>query len=180
MAETSRISPSENTALVPYEDAIFNIVRFLGGHDSGPAAAVISVVAVSPFVKEEDSICTIPLYRYGPAEQIGKFKSMERSISCSYFATLDFSKIYIQSPRHEAMRQKRILQQPVDIRRVKGENDFTAYVIAHADGENGDVKSYTDPEDLSGEELVFLLHGLAGDPESNEPVYTARGTRRSF
>ncbi|MCJ1437982.1 hypothetical protein MMC27_007369 [Xylographa pallens] len=188
MAESDNISASETMALILHEDPSYEILRFNGGSGSGPAVGVISVVLESPFVVDDGFIYSIPLFRYGPAAQIGETIGHVACKFGRYLVEIIVRQVQVDGLLHFLFLLRRGVTGPwtfqksifnpqgkrpcgrkeyyndqVDKRRVKGGNDFTAYVINYGDGATGEAQSYNAQEDITGEEYLFLLHGLADD-----------------
>ncbi|MCJ1294692.1 hypothetical protein MMC34_006250 [Xylographa carneopallida] len=197
MAEINKIAASEDTALVLHEDLQYHIVRFNGGTDeSGPMVALIAVYLESPLVTGPDFFCPIPLYRYGPTEQIGEtmghvafqfgtfpIEIVVRQVSVhgvlhflfllrtGFAGAWTFQKSIFSPHDTTPGGRKAYYNNQIDNRRAKGGNDILAYVISHVDAATGELKTYHDSEEMTGYEYEFLLHALADDEESEDAVY---------
>ena len=188
MAKSDNTLASETMALVLHEYPGHKTLRFNGGSGSGPPVGAISIVLESPLVAEDSFIYSIPLFRYGPAAQIGEtighvacqfgrypVEIIVRQVRVDrllHFLFLlrrgaigpwTFQRSIFNPEGKILCGRKQCYNDQVDKRRVKGGNDFTAYVIHHVDGATGEAKSYNTHEEMSAEEYLFLLHGLADD-----------------
>ncbi|MCJ1403885.1 hypothetical protein MMC11_007108 [Xylographa trunciseda] len=182
-------------ALVPHEYAISRM-RFTGGFASGPAVGVVSAALLSPLVSEVSQIFTIPFYRYGPAAQIGEtfghiavpfgphlIEIIARQIQVDGVTRFLFlirsgltgprtfqETIYNPHGTRPSGEEEGFENQIVR-RRVKNGWDFNLYLYSYGDGETGEVVSYMEPDEVSGDEVVFLLEGITDDQDLAEAVF---------
>ncbi|MCJ1394351.1 hypothetical protein MMC18_007229 [Xylographa bjoerkii] len=186
----------ETLALVRYIDS-WSRIRFTGGFGSGNAVGVISIILHSPILNEELLLHAIPLYRYGPAAQIGEtvghavipynarisLEIIVRKVEVEgliHFLFLlreglagpwTFQNSRFNPQGTKPSGEKEYMSDQIVKRRPKDENDFSAYVLHYADSLTGEVKSFRDPDRVTGDELVWLLQSILDDHDDAVGVF---------